>query len=291
MLRRIVVVGIFLIFALITSAAQTLQFSGKPPTCTATPPAAAVALGYTKLVYCNALNSNSVIDVNNTENPWFLFYVTGFANTLSASHLANDGTALEVITIPDNLGEGLYSVTGNYGGGNTVTGGFYIEADMKFDDTVCASGSNAWPAIWMNEATATGPGILPTHEFTELDIFEYYLSCTPEQTAHDWPGSGSGTQNCQNSNNHITYTPGTGWNTYGGRLTTSIATGTGAFDWYINNTNTLTVTYSPGGKPNPAGSCANGAFATADTQSWTFALGGQTSNPVYFRNLHIWQAP
>lgn len=286
-MKKIVAI-IILLCAAVASLGALLPT--QPPVCTATPPAQAVTLGYTKLVYCNALTSTvGVVDLNNTLNPWFLFYMTAFGVTIPAANVTANSMGLTISSVPSDDYGGLSSTANGASSyaGNTITGSFYVEGDALFDDTICKSSPNSWPALWLDYS----PGLIgngTTNEFTEIDIFEW-MGCANFMTVHDWTG---GTQNCQNTGNQVPLTPGTGWNTWGVSLKTSIdGGGTGTIQWYFNNTLELTQTYSPSGKPNPAGSCPVGAFATADTQPFTILMNAGTSDPVTFRNIHVWQKP
>lgn len=275
----------------------------QPPVCTATPPAQAIAAGYTKLVYCNTLSTTvGVVDVNATLNPWFLFYTTAFGFTVPSGSISSDGTGLTIASIPNNNYLGLPTVAVSNGAqytsglstyqGNTVTGAFYVEADLEFDPTVCVTSPQSVPAFWADGAI--GLTAAPNGKFVEFDFVEW-INCGGKGTSHEWNNTGGGGQSqlCTNgSSNTLSISPGAGWNTYGGLFTDSVTGGgTGSFGWYFNNTLEITVTYSPSGLPNPVNGCPSGSYGSADTQQWTFLLLSGTGVPAKFRNFHVWQRP
>lgn len=299
-MRKLLALAV-LIFAAVASLGTLLPT--QPPVCTATPPAQAISAGYTKLVYCSTLSTTvGVVDVNATLNPWFLFYTTAFGFTVPAGSISSDGTGTTVTGGPNNNYIGLPSVAISNGAsytsglstyqGNTITGAFYAEVDMQYDSAVCLDAANSVPAFWLG--SPTGLTTTPNGEFDEFDIIEW-VNCGGKGTVHWWNNTGGGNQTniCANgSNNTLSISPGSVWNTYGGLFTDSITGGgTGSFNWYFNNTNVNSLTYSPAGLPNPVNGCTTGAYAVGDTQQWAFMITGGTGDPVKFRNLHIWQKP
>lgn len=286
-----------LLIALLFIAAASLGvlLPTQPPVCTATPPAQAMAAGYTKLIYCNQMNTiTGNIDLNNTANPWFLLYMSGFGTVTPPSAISLSGNV--IVSNPNENQTGPYSVyiTPSSYGGFTITGGFYIEIDAAYDPTVCeAPGPNSWPGpVFLSYPNALTNHNYDGAQFTEFDIFEY-INCAGVMTLHDWTNINPQTHNCQNSNNSSSFVPpNSGFNTYGGIFIPANGA-TGSFEWFVNNLIQTgnTVTYSASAKPNPAGSCPVGAYSAADAQLWFFAIQGGTTSPVTFRNLHIWQKP
>lgn len=284
------------LFGVIVGAAVAgpiLQYAGTIPQCAATAPSQATGAGYHTLVSCNQLNSLARVDVNATTNPWFLIYANAYGYTVPSSAISSDGTSLTISTVPD-YGDGVVSTSVNnlgsvLGGGTLTTGGFYAEIDMKYDSTKCVSGPGSWPAFWFvipQEFAQSNPTI--GIKYTELDVFEY-INCVSEMTVHEW--SATETDICSNSNNHVAFTPDSNWHTYG-VLFTPAGAGTGTFEWFVDNVEQAIVTYTAAGTPTyPSGTCATGSFTSADPQTWAYVLMPGTSDPVSFRNIHIWQAP
>ena len=266
----------------------------QPPVCTATPPAQAVAAGYTKLVVCNTLQNGlaGVVDVNNTTNPWYLFYMTAFGVTVPSNYVTQGGSGI-VLTSPSGAGaSAIFSINVTPTGynGNTITGGFYVEIDSQFNSAICETSPSLWPApLWMNYADGTTGHNFDGKEFVEFDIFEW-LNCVARMGVIDWININPQTHICTNSNATVSVSPGTGFNTYGGLFIPANG-GTGSFSHYFNNTLENMVTFSASAVPNPAGTCPSGAFSSADTQPWMFSIQGGTINATTERNLHIWQAP
>jgi hypothetical protein len=272
--------------------AQTVRFSGKLPACTATPPSQATAAGYHTLVMCNAMTDNSQVDRNATTNPWFQWYATGFGYAMSSGVFSNDGTGMSISTSPGN-GGGPYTVdinsAGNIVSGNYVTGGYYAEITATFNPATCQQAPNSWPAAVWAASPASFIAGAGGSEFVEIDSFEW-LNCQSVAAVHDW--SGSGVLNCTNSDAVLTYTPDSNPHVYGMLfITTTSGGGTGTISHYIDNVLQNTLTYTTSGKPDPAGTCGNGAFSTADTQQWAFALQAGTGVPVKYSGFHVWQAP
>lgn len=275
--------------------------TGGAPSCTASPSAAATAAGFTSLTLCNVLNSANAVDTGNTLAPGFLFYNTVNAITNSAGDYTIVGGALTIGTVPSTPAPPSTVPTSGSTlepGGTTISNGFALTVDMKFDPTYNAGGtgaSNAWPAFWSQYPQDLVSGSGPSTGFVEIDVGEWY-NATWENTVHQWLNGL--TQTCQNANASTAFSPGTGFNTYEVIVKPSQTnSGTGSITWYANGTLLTTVTYSGNGTPS-SGSCPAGAFQLADTQPLAIALGagttgasGAASAAVSFKNLHVFQSP
>lgn len=275
------------------------------PSCSAVPPPQAVAQGYTVLLYCNSLFSNSVVDVNNTLLPGFLFYPTGYQYTLPANQITNDGTGIKLLSVPAVPDGGLWSASIDSAhwttSGNQFSGAIYVELEASFDTTSCNSfaGSNEWEGIWLYYPIGALPSGKATSNanYTEIDIVEWArasggIGCSAYGSVHAWR-TGQLSYSCSNSNHESNFVPNVGFNKYGTLIEPStLHSGTGTIQHWYNNQLYITTTYSAGAVPNPStGSCINGDFLSADTEALTLAVQPGTNRPIKIRNLRIWVHP
>ena len=295
-MRKIVALIVLL---LVAHASTGALLSTQPPVCTVAAPSQASSAGLTILKYCNPLTSiPGVIDVNNTLNPWYLIYPTGFNYTMPPSDLSVSASGFRMASIPSQNNSGIYSVayTGpanniaavpqytSYSGA-TVTGAFYLEVEMQLDPTYCSTGSNANPSVWTEDAHAQITSFT-NFSFTEIDILEY-INCVAFSNLHWWTvSSGVFTDNCTNSTNkNLGYTEDANFHKYGVLVTSN------AITTYIDNAQKMqTTNIGVGTTPSPAGTCSTGAYSTIGTQPWVFIFQPGTGSPITVRNVHIWQA-
>lgn len=275
-----------------------------PPTsCAVAPPPQAVAAGYNTLALCNPLNNLSGIDLGNSLANGFLFYSQANGVTNAANDYVTNGKYLTILSVPKTAAPPVtVPINGNTlePGGTTISGGFYIEADVAFNAGYNAAGDgtlNSWPGFWLDfPADAVNETNGSTIGYTELDIFEWY-SAGMITTVHQWFASNN--HACDNLNNSVTFSPGNGFHRYGLLLIPSSQnSGTGVLKWYIDNTLVTTVTYSGNGLPSSSNQCVAGAFQTADSQPFAILLqpgttgagGAGQSAAASFKNLHVWKS-
>lgn len=261
-----------------------LQLAG--PACIA--PTEAINAGYTKLVVCNSLSANNhTVDINNTLTPGYLLYSTLYGVTVPASNYSFGGTGMTLTPSASLFVAGVggpvsTTITGTSFSGGTLSGGFFLEADMKFNPAYCGF-TLPIPALWTNLAGAVANPTAAVAHYTEIDLGEW-INCAMSQTIHDWtqPGSSNAIQNCTNSNNIVPFIPDGNFHTYGVLLATSTTHGgTGTVTWFIDHVQTISITYSPTGSPSsPSGTCGTGMYSTADTQQFVYMLFGANANPI-----------
>jgi hypothetical protein len=299
--------------------------AGTVTPCTATPPAQATAVGYTKLVACDTFATNQNIDVYNTSLPGFDWYaqqgIKGREVTPS-KFINNDGTGVN-LTGNNNNDTGIAlstaitnpNVSGAYIG-HAWSGGFYAEVSLKLNPQSIAT--LGWPVFWflsVNALTSADGSMYPQGTVfpqAEIDVGEFDVGATPPLfNLYDETGNTSGTVTGYGNTNN---TPSLGsptysnYHTYGVLWVTAANNGgTGYVAFYFDNTLEETVTYSSSGAPSPttcrnpySGSitCPTGAFSDLDSDTlyamidtdWAGTGGASVMKPVY-KNFHIWQLP
>jgi Glycosyl hydrolases family 16 len=298
---------ILLLIFLLPNLCEARGGGGTPPTCTAATPAAATAVGYTNLVFCDTFATNQKIDVNNTQFPGYNWYVTdylpGQGGTLNPNQIFNDGTG-NYLVLSGSSPFGIYSATGNGSNtgyvGNAWGGGFYAEIQMKWNSTTgyCTT---RWPVFWFRSTDVFSNNVYPQEE---IDVFEFDACGGPQVNIYDFSATSIGYGNSNNGPS-IGSPDFTQYHTYGVLWVTAANNGgTGYVSFYFDGTLTNTVQYSQNSPPNPStcrnpfgGSvtCPNGTFYNFDSRKFFAIL--NTVNPgtaqytAVFKNMHVWQLP
>lgn len=216
-----------------------------------TPPPQAVAAGYTRLAFSDEFATADSIDIHNTGQPGFKWYLArpfGYPPSPASTVSVADGVLTIESDNHSNMGILSTRQTGSGWDGFAVTGGAYFEASIAFDPNVQSAVPRGWPSFWTMDAGHLYSNSWP---YIELDFFEYDTQWKGKDTygaaIHDWimvPAGAKLThqQRTWNSKNWIARVPGVDWtrfNTVGGL----VKPGEG-IDFYFNNELTLTNTYS-----------------------------------------------
>lgn len=182
-------------------------------------PAGAASYGFNNLIFQSEFDSINEIDVNNTLQPGYKWYVQSLVvgtyptNTKLIFPSSCFSISNSVLTFnPSNPlggtpdGGSIYSAgfkNDNTFIGNTIPkGGFYAECRMSYDPTLSTIGRSWFPAFWMwdksivlNSATNTP---YSGNRYSEFDVFEAATgsgTTTPNYVCWDWTGPGSFVRN------------------------------------------------------------------------------------------------
>lgn len=288
--------------------------NGLPPACAATPPAQASALGLTVIHACDTLTSNQAVDVTNTMNPGYDWYISSpviSQNILPAANVSNTSTNLYITQAAAAPTQGLITngrkLTAPYYTGAVVTGSFYVELDFAFNPITPVSSPSEWPAWWASETLHNLNGVLDAtkYPFIELDFMECVpgsigTNCNTNQQIHIWKKSGSSTVNPCTSASGSALPGGTNranFNTYGMlHLNASDNGGTGLLKWYVNNQQMQSCSYTSttmtcSGQLNPFSGtdCVGTELYQMETQAMLFIITAGQSWQVNAKNFHLWQ--
>jgi hypothetical protein len=216
-------------------------------------PAAAALQGYNALVFDDEFNSTSTIDMSNSQQPGFNWYVANWFGA-PATNTNNITISNGVLELGGGTGEAeLVSAIGNSTGGVTGTvfgAGTYFEASIQFNP---AGGANAtsWPAFWGESiehiiGNAQSPGQPSGYtNFAEVDFMEYMNGLTSTQylgTIHNWSGTYSSSTgweyNIANYGNNTISIGSVNWSayhTYGLLWVPQSGNTPGSVTWYFDN--------------------------------------------------------
>lgn len=215
------------------------------------PPPQAVAAGFTRLAFSDEFDSSAGIDLKNTAEPGFNWYLARpFEYPPTAANALSVANGVMTIDSDGHSNMGLLSIrpTGAGWAGFAVSGGAYFEASIAFDPDVRTVHPRGWPSFWTMDADHLYG---PASPFIEVDFFEYDTRWKGRDTygaaIHDWamiPGDPKPThqQRSWNSSNWIARAPGVDWtafNTVGALINPGVG-----IDFYFNNKLKLTNPYS-----------------------------------------------
>lgn len=284
------------------SGAASFPATPAPPSV----PAVASAVGFNTLAFWDGFDDVKTIDVNNTLQPGYNWYLTNTiipqdnpdgsqaAGTTQAPSSISVSNSIMSFTPSQPSGGWLTNLgyTGNSGaryvGNSIAASGGYFECKMKFDPLFAnplpafSFPNNFWPAFWMQDAIQglhiNDQDTTPTHG-PELDFFEYFGfnplngNAFVGMITHEWldninAASGTGHAN-------FTQVDWNGWHTYGCRWRTQAQNGgTGLIERYLDGAY-LTggdLTYSSSTtSPQCQTGCSTGVFSCFDT-SLGFAI-------------------
>lgn len=149
-------------------------------------PSPAAAVGFNRLAFFDDFLSASTIDLSNTGNAGFNWYVD-FTNglnytngdpfppiTAAACSVSNSILSLQNTAGNDGF-QGICSAKFNTNGtlkhGQVFTNGAFFQYSFRYDDTLApgSAGATSWPALACNSYSGFVQGIFPD---TELDLFE-----------------------------------------------------------------------------------------------------------------------
>ncbi len=277
-------------------------------------PAPAVAQGYNRLTFWDDFNSLSTIDVNNTLQPGYNWYVQMHAgiypddiiDIIPASALSISNSVLTINYTGTNQAiltqVGYIGKTGTRQVGTAIAPtGAYWECRMAFDPALAAIGSFNWPAFWMwdNQITLNNADFTNwSGRYTELDFMEW-LPTGPGTGAYsytdwDWNGTSNIIANV-NNNINVPNPVDNKFHTYGCLwIPMARNNGTGIIRRYIDGAlvSSMNVSYSA---TTISGSAAPGAttgwMSGLDTSQLGFStmLDAGPNWPVYVDYVQVWQ--
>ena len=281
-----------------------LEGIGASTICAARAPSQASAAGLTKLSFCDTLLSTATIDLADTKNPAFRWFVEDQSGTIriTPSDVSSDGTGV-AITAAHNINSAAPFANAQNYVGSAFSGDIYYEADIKFDPASYTGSETSWAAEWspsIKWITQYDAGKAQPWRGIELDCIEQLPQSGSAQSLYtvydenDYPTNGKYYGVSQNAG---TYSGGTAYHTYG-CLWKRAANhgGTGSFTWYVDNVQVFTLSYSSGSPSTGCNigteSCAAGAFMDLDGDSIFLKLAGCAAHcPITYRNVHVWLAP
>lgn len=276
-------------------------------------PAAAASYGFNTLTFYDDFNSLSTIDVNNTMQPGYKWYVQSLVlgtyptNTLIAFAPSSFSVASSILTYTPNTPVGDPNSGGNiycagFKSDNTFVGntiaptGWYAECRMSYDPSKVSG--NWFPAFWMwdksimlNSATNTAYG---THRYSEFDIFESYGTSGTGYVDWDWSSPSTQVSNT-NSNLGVPSPVDSGFHKYGLLWVPQAKNGgTGLIQRYIDGVHYPAgdVTYSSSTISSNATTGATTGWmsgADASTQGFTVQLQTGSNCPINVDYVQIWQ--
>jgi hypothetical protein len=279
------------------------------PACSASPPSQATTApaSYSKLVVCADLATMNAVDHADTARAGFTLYrapVRTADPITPAANITHDGTGVAVVDPSSQSGKGLglagRSASSPYYVGTPISGGFYVELDMKFNPTP-PGGAGDWPAFWLANLGHWLAFTCPSsgYPYTELDMFEYYSGSigNPALNLSDW--------DCVGGVRTRVATTGNSWSAAGidfssyhtyGFLWVPAATngGTGLYKAYLDNVLKASCSYSADAPPSCDTGKPAGTYSSIETQGANVIVIGAydvAGNPTTIRNLHVWQAP
>lgn len=301
--------------ALLLLAAAQLPLAhgggGAPEACNPSPPSQATTApaSYSRLAVCAALGTMNAVDRANSEAPGFALYpapVLATAPVTPPASITHDGTGVAFIDPVSNTGKGL-GLAGRSGAspfyvGMPITGGFYVELDMKFANTP-PGGVADWPAVWFGNLAHwlnfSCPSVGGAYPYLEVDMFEYFSGSVgnPAMNLNAW--------DCVSGSRAVTSQVSIGWSksgidfstyhTYGFLWVPMAANGgTGLLKAYFDNVLKASCSYATGAAPSCDSGKPAGTYSILDAQgpnAIVIASYDQGASPTTIRNLHLWQAP
>lgn len=171
------------------------------------PPPAALAAGYTCLVFDEEFNDASRIDLKDTRQPGFTFYpkLAWGKYTLSAEHIQIKDGVLHLFNPENHAQADLFSAVqtgkGSYTG-FAAAGGAYFEASIAFDPDFGKKNpaTNGFPAFWSNPVEHHFFPQAQRYHYLEMDHMEFnpgwnpagtgYFHCMHAWTFHNWKEEG-----------------------------------------------------------------------------------------------------
>lgn len=288
-------------------------------------PAVAAGAGFNTLAFWDGFDSIHTIDVNNTLQPGFNWYLT---NTIIPQDNPDGTQAAGTTQAPSSIGisnsvlsftpsqpsGGWLTNTGYTGTGGAryvgtpiAAAGGYFECKMAFDPFFTNPGpkfdypNNFWPAFWMQDAIQglhiNDQNTSPT-KAGEVDFFEFF-GYNPNtdhyftgMITHEWTDN----INAASGTGHFTLAPDswTGMHTYGCLwLTQTQNGGTGIIKRYFDGAyvtgGDLTYT-SAGTSPECNQNCYTGVFSSLDTSAgFSLQIGSGHNWTMNVDYVGVWQ--
>ncbi len=271
------------------SPANVLETAGSTGNCAAgsAAPAAAQAVGFQDLVFCDDFDNPSTIDVNGTGKSGYNWYTNlpfGAGRTQPAAYTVSN-SMLIVTANPTTWNWGLTTMDPLSGSGMAWTFG-YFEARISFDPSLAAM-SSGWPAFWTESAFHARYN--NSDLFSELDVFEAYGRCDMG-TLHQWQNA---LQVDYWNSNHCQQVD-TNWNNWHVVAARWIQ---GQVTWYLDGVPLMTQEYSPTAPPEPSPVTSGGTlpapagtFSPLDSEKLGMQLvvGSEPGWPLQIDWVRVW---
>lgn len=275
-------------------------------------PAAAKLYGYNTLTFFDDFTSLSTIDVNNTLQPGYNWYVSGqragAGNPIQISPASCFSVNNSVLTFtPDTFASGHGSAIGTIGwvpgspvttvGSNPgFTGGAYFEVKMSFNADFTRDGGGAVPSFYLLDkqillASANG-GSLGAGK-VELDFFECFSST--DINGHDYHWASLGTTYANTNNVLSNLSNYQVMNTYGCLYVPQAKTGGGGivqryFNGVLASANAVTDYSSTGVSSKAVNGSPTGWLSPLDTSTgFNLYVGSGHSQPINVDYVMVWQ--
>lgn len=250
-------------------------------------PAAANAVGYTQLRFCDDFDSMSTIDVHATGAPGYKWYVTTpyWGNTPPRDFYVSNSSLS--ITDENRYNYGLSTTDPHTANGHSWTFG-YFEARISFEPRH-GLGAFGRPGVWTNSAYFERHlGYRGAHE--EIDIYEA-LGPLFYGHLHEWrDGLQVGFVNSNPIQDvHVDWRQ---WQTV------AILWEPDSVTWYLNGTPLMTQHYSSTSMPSPPATnqqgtkfvpVPTGTFSKLNSDPQKFVLGSGRDWPMHVDWVRIWQ--
>lgn len=289
-------------------------------------PQIALAAGFTKLAFFDAMSSTATVDVNNTLAgsscnsipgtacvPTFNWYMASGAwqNTGSTFHgtylsppnsVSVSGGAMSV-SPPDNAhsaapsGYTITTAAAKGGGyvGTTFSGGLFARCLLAYDPAFHTTPPYAtfWGIDILSLMSISG-----TPRENETDVMEGSgASGEPRVNVIDWVGSSGGSPPESGNDALFVYSQvvAGAYHTYDWLwLTQAQNGGTGVFKYYRDGVLGGTVTYSSAGTSTPGpnvGTNFAGVYSAIESNLMPLSLGGAAGSTMQVKNCQVWQHP
>ncbi len=162
------------------NAERTSMTTRDPNATRPTPPPAAQAAGYTRLVFRDEFDDASGIDLKDTRQPGFTFYPRlAWGNfTLSPEHIQIKDGVLHLFNPENHAQADLFSAVKTGDGtytGFAIGGGAYFEASIAFDPHYKKKNpaTNGFPAFWSNPVEHHFLVTPQPYDYLEMDHLEF----------------------------------------------------------------------------------------------------------------------
>jgi len=273
------------------------------PRNTAAQPRPAAENGFDRLTFWDDFDSLDTIDIDNTGDPGFNWYVyRGKRPPIPKTDLRISDSVLTftptydgyLVTAYKPLTPALPTV------GRTFAGGGYFEARMSFAPKDPGLGKR-WPAFWLFDilvSAAIRDGTPENFRGAEFDIMDLYIyGGPPLWGVHDWTvNTGGANLDIQNDNykTSLTGIDYTKMNVWGGLWVPMARNkGRGLVRLFVNGEHIAEndVTYGATGPANPGASPQNpnGAFSILDRNQMVMLIGSGIGWPINVDYIMVWQ--
>lgn len=251
-------------------------------------PALVTERGYTTLAFEDDFTDPGTIDLADTRQPGFNWYLKGQSEAVARPQDITVADSVITITRPDTPAGvpepfGLHSHVPGTTVGKAWRFG-YFEARMKWDPALALHGFG-WPAFWGRDWDGGANWTITS----ELDIFEaYHETAQPfvgaySGTIHNWAGDHY--SNAPNTSGVVpSWTNWDTWHTYGALWEP------GRVQWFFDGQPLHSQEYGPDKAPVPNGwGLPVGAFTEFDKRPQYLIFGAGDQWPLSVDYIRVWQ--